>query len=213
MSKHALPVLAAFFFVTASVLYFVMRPLMAGQVERYRSVPVLEVSEVKALAPGSDFRMSATVAESNRALYRDMVAYEIEEWREGTGSSSGRWRTTGSEKPPLALRDANGHTVSLEGDYLFNTVSRVYELSSRRRYRGLVAGDSVGVYGTAAEGTEGVRVLGDTLTQGDAESLITGQEEGIRITEWVVAGEVVAGVLCLGVHVWRRRRSAESLPR
>jgi hypothetical protein len=208
MSKNAFLVLAGFFFIVAAGLHFVMRPMMAGRIDLYQSAPALEVKEVRELGSGRRFRLSAIVAASNRRLYRDLVAYEIEEWSSGTGSSSGSWRTTSYVKPPLLLHGGEGDTLSLQGDYAFLGVPRVYDLGTRKRYRGLVAGDSVGVYGTVAQGPRGLRVLGEVLAQGDASTLVADQQYGMRVTAWVAGCAALAGVLCVVGYLRRRRRTA-----
>jgi len=204
MGKHALLVLGGMLLLVAAGMLLVLRPSTARQLAVYRGAPELQAKEVRSLGQGDHFRLSATVSGSNQPAYRDLVAYEIEEWSAGTGRSGGSWWVTSSHKPPLQLTDLDGDTLTIEGDYIFLSVDHQYEAGTELRYRGVVAGDSVGVH--VATGPGGTRLLGQAVTAGDASSFVADQEYGLRVTTWIGYVAAAAGVLLVIAHMRRRRR-------
>jgi hypothetical protein len=198
--------LALFCFAVATMLLLV-RPYVSEHLELLRNAPVLDARSVRMLDHGESFRLSAVVAASNEPAYRDLVAFDIEEWSPGTGGTSGSWHTASMHRPPLMLRGLDADTLTLRGGYLLLD-GKQYDTGDRERYRGLVAGDSVGVYGTMSRTSGSMLVLGESVILGDAATLMSNQKGGLRILNWMAGVAIATGAVFLGLHARRRRVEA-----
>ncbi len=208
MSKYAYLALACFCFLAAAMLLWA-RPSVVGHLELLQSAPVLNARSIRMLGHGEGFRLSAVIAASNDRAYRDLVVYDIEEWSDGTGRSGGSWHTAFAHRPPVLVTGHDGDTLTLHGAY-FLLDGRQYAAGNSKRYRGLVAGDSVGIYGTMSRTSAGLRVLGESVILGTAATLTYNQEHGLRLLDWIWGVLLAAGLVCLALQVRRGRRIARA---
>ena len=206
-SRNAFAVLAGFFLLVAAGLQFGLRPTVTRQVAEYREARGLAVKEARAQGDGTALHLDAAVADGNAPLLEDLVAYEIQEYQSGTTSQSGWW-ISGSDTPPLSLRDASGDTITVRGDYALHGDLRVIPDGDTRRYRGVRVGDSVSVFGRVNRGEGAVAVVAEVVSIGNAAAFMEEQAEGLEILRWIVGASAAVGLLFAAAHLWRRRRQA-----
>ncbi len=165
------------------------------------SVGILEDSAI-----GRDVLIEATVSPRNPTLYRNLVAYRLEE-RETDSDGDVRYITREQQQPALLLELPDGR-VTLAAGYPLSDMPRMYG-GGVLYYSGVRGNDTVLVVGELVPWNELATIDARIFTQGTKASYLRDQEQGAQSAfvigiAFVFVGVVIAGVGAIILFFERR---------
>lgn len=178
-----------------------------AEAARAEALAPLTAAALDDKAPGETALVEGTLSTRNPALFRDYVAYTVEEYRgQKSNSSEPRWEREEKVTPPL-LVEAGGIVRVANDDYriagqLNNwQESQVLSWNSitnegTKRYAGLVAGQVVTAIGAVVAGAEGNELQAEVVFGGTRAQYIESQHQSAF---WLPIIGGIFGVIGLSV--------------
>jgi hypothetical protein len=201
------------FFVTGAWIGIFDSAEARADVARAERLSPSSAAQLDAAPVGVELLLEGTASPRNSALFRDFVAYTVEEYR-GRSDDDGdpKWDDAGGETPRLLIEaggvvQVGNGDYSLEGeltlwqdrpDLAWDAVAR----QGTRRYSGLVAGQPVTAIGVVAGGREGNELHARVVFGGSRADYIAARR-GDSVFLAIFGGIFgLVGLIVLGVVLW-----------
>jgi hypothetical protein len=174
--------LGALVFVSVGLfLVTLVAGIADSQIARFSALTPISAVQLSDLPAEREVMLEGMIARGNPTLLRNVVAYEIEEYRGDDSDGDTSWLPIPGETPQLQIETANGTATVLpyyniesrHTEWQDSSVLRFDGTSGTRRYSGLVTGGTVTVIGRAVVGAGGMTaVAADIVYAGSRDELI-----------------------------------------
>lgn len=203
-------------FVVGGVLAFAVAGRANEDAARAERLAPLTAAELEQAAPGQEALLQGQIDPRNRAVFRDFVAYVREEYRGKDAEDREQWFEDERDTPPLLVATSDALATVSGAGYVIEGATTIWrdgdELSwssttgeGTKRYRGLLAGDTITAIGAVAEGAEGRELAASTVYAGTRAEYIAERRGSASIAPWIGAafGLVGLAVIWFGIRVLR----------
>lgn len=184
-----------------------------AEAARAEALAPLTAAALDDRAPGETALVEGALSARNRALFRDYVAYTVEEYRGRENSSNDpEWEDEEEVTPPL-LVEAGGIVRVANEDYRIEgrltrwQESQVLSWNSftgegTKRYAGLVAGQPVTTIGAVVAGPEGNELRAEVVFGGAQAEYVASQRQSAFMLPIVGGIFGFIGLIVAGVGAW-----------
>ena len=185
---------------------YLVIPMTSEKLNEVKDLPVLNYAGLSLAQDGDRILVSAIISDQNQTEFEDFVCYEKYEekkTRQSDGKFKTSWHKVGTISPTF-YGEIDGNQVSIKKGYVILSYSNESR-SGRYRYKGLVIGQNIGVYGTLIRtGSHSLEIDADAIIPGDAQNIIDHYANTVTVLNYAMYGGIPLGVILLIIGVFRK---------
>jgi hypothetical protein len=186
------------------------------EIARVEQLDLVSAAGLSDRAPGTELLVEGVVSDRNRVIFRDMVAYESQEYRGEDDEGDPVWADDVFDTPPLRIDLADGPAQIANADYTLSSLPISFQESEKlswslfsgngtKRYRGLRHGDAVLAIGSVVAGSEGAAIQAKQIALGTRASYLASERDRAAAMPWTSIPFAVIGIVMVGFGIWLTR--------
>jgi hypothetical protein len=184
-----------------------------AEAARAEALAPLNAAALDDRAPGETALVAGALSPRNRALFRDYVAYTVEEYRgEDDSNDDPEWEREAEVTPPLLI-EAGGIVRVANEDYRIEGALTRWQESQvltwngfsgegTKRYAGLVAGQPVTTIGAVVAGAEENELRAEVVFGGTQAQYVAAQRQSAFMLPIIGGIFGAIGLIVAGVGAW-----------